>query len=1012
MAAKTIVQGKLDVSLASDGLEAQIRFEPGDSSTEIELASVLRLLQTKNIREGILPKELEAFIGKLRGAKAAISQTAAKGAPPQEAVAEKPVWEELPVPPELEANGKKILEAAGPPAIYIDKVENIKHEKTVLKKSPIPFAPPRKEKVVEIEKKVTKVKADIEPEITGTGYAAEGALIAQVQPFTPGKPGKSVTGALIPVKNSGNPYVYAGKGVQKKNGKLTALTAGFLRRGKNWAEIIPFRAHEWKVVLSPGRNSCILQMKPGDVAATVPTGEIIRAAAAALPYQEARLLPAEDIYVLARNLVAENMPAEVPIDRPEDARMEIKVSEDRLEASLFLKKGRGSGKALSLKEVGKLIQSNSLGGLNLKKIQADILAFYKGGEETLENYILAKGRPPAPGSAAEIHWEITFMAVAALENLKKSMPPPAPKAARKTENPESPVNLASAQEAPPDPYTGIESLAEFPVSAAEMAAFVSEGEQILSLKPGKPGTPGTDVYGSPLPPPAGKTAPLICRENVKQEQNSVKALTPGILEARKNGESFEIRIRPHADGQAVVTIAPDSMEAFLTVIPALGTGCAVTPSDITAAVDKAGIAHKAQTPDILETLKKKAAAGGGFNNLSFAKGKPPQHGMSAQLSILAGVPQDKAGGGDNKKEDNKNPHTVTHTIIGVKKDQAVAEILASRTVPEDGFDVRGNTLPARAASAETIHIGENLREEKKEHGVLLIAGVNGELQFDEHSISVAEAHVINGDVDTKTGNIKFSGAVSVAGFVRTGFFIMARGDIKVAQGVEAALLSSEGSITVEQGIKGMGKAVLRSKKDISAAFAERALIMSVGNITIKTACARCQVKCNGKLSLASDKAFLAGGKVKSRLGLETASLGNQSGIQTEISFGQDYLLADQAETVEKTIQKLNTSCANLNVLMREAEKNNDQQKRESCRAEKLKAMKQIEKLNHELLTLREKFEEHFPGEIIVHGTLYPGVVIESHGRYYEVKQPKTKVKFIFDQESGKIVEKQIVEKQI
>jgi uncharacterized protein (DUF342 family) len=886
--------------------------------------------------------------------------------------------------------------------------------------------------VVEIEKKVTKIKADIEPEITGTGYAAEGALIAQLQPFTPGKPGKSVTGALIPVKTSGNPYVYAGKGVQKKNGKLIALTSGFLRRGKNWAEIIPFRAHEWKVVLSPGRNACILQMKPGDVAATVPTGEIIRAAAIALPYQESMLLPAEDIYVLARNLVAENLSAEVPIDRPEDSRMEIKVSEDRLEASLFLKKGRGSGKALALKEVGKLIQSNGLFGLNLKKIQTDILTFYKSGEETLENYVLVKGRPPAPGSAADIHWEIKFIAVSDLENLKKSMPPfvpPAPPPTRKAENPnpenlmdlENPIdsiNPVSAQAARTDPYAGIESLSEFPVSAVEMAAFVTEGERILSLKPGKPGTPGMDVYGNPIPPPAGKTDRIICRENVKQEQNSVQALAPGILEIGKKGESFEIRIRPHADGEAVVSIAPDSMEAFLTVIPALGTGRAVTPQNITGAVDKAGIVQKAQLPDVLETLKKKAAAGEGFNKLSFAKGKPARHGMSAKLSILAGSPQDKAAAGDNgrddkadDKADNKNPHN-PHKVIGVKKGQAVAEILASQTVPEDGFDVRGNILPARAADTETIHAGRNLREEKKEHGVLLIAETDGELQFDEHSISVAEGQVINGNVDTKTGNIKFSGAVIVSGSVQPGFFILAKGDIKIAQGVEAALLSSEASITVEQGIKGMGKAVLRSKKDISAAFAERALIMSVGNITIKTACARCQVKCNGKLSLVSNKAFLAGGKVKTRLGLETASLGNQSGIQTEISFGQDYLLADQAETVEKTIQKLNTSCANLNVLMREAEKNNDQHKRESCRAEKLTAMKQIEKLNHELLTLREKFEEHFPGEIIVHGTLYPGVVIESHGRYYKVKQPKTKVKFVFDQESGKIVEKQIVEKQI
>lgn len=995
MAAKTILQGKLDVSISPDGLEAAIHFEPGDASEEVELSALLRLLQTKNIREGILSKELESFLGKLKGAKTAFSQTTAKGVPPQETRPETPAWENQPIPPELEANSKKIFAAAGAPRIYTDKIENIKHEKIVLKKSPIPFAPPKKTKVVEVEKKVTKVEVSIDPEITGTGYAAEGSLIAQLEPFTPGKPGKSVTGALIPVKNPEAPYVYAGKGVQKKSGKLTALTAGFLRHGKNWAEIIPFRIHEWKTALSPDKSSCILQVNPGDVAATVPTGDLIRAAAAALPYDESDLLSAEDIYVLVRNLVAENKPAEVFISRPEDAVMEIKVAEDRLTASLFLKKGRGSGKSLALKEVGKLIQSSGLAGLNLKKIQTDILTFYKSENRTLENYILAKGKAPAPASAAAIHWEIKFLDPPSLDKLRKSMPPPAAEA--KTES-------SGGENAPRnDPYAGIASLGEFPLRAVEMAAFVTEGEEILNLKPGKPGTPGADVYGKPLPPPPGQDAQIIYRENVETGQNSVKALAAGILEARKNGETLEIRVRPHADGQAEINVAPDGMEAFITVIPAAGTGRALTPAAITEAADKAGIVYKAQTQDVLEALKKKATAGEGFNSLSFAKGKPPRHGTPPKLNILVKVPQDKIAIKGDGKADYKN----SNQILAVKKDQTVAEILPPQTAPEDGYDVRGKILAARAAAAQTISVGKNLREEKKDGKTLLIAEANGELRFDERSISITEGHVINGNVDLKTGNIKFPGAVIISGFVDTGFFVMAGGDIKIAQGAEAALLSSEGSITIEQGVKGMGKAVLRSKKDISAAFAEQALIMSVGNITFQNACIRCQVKCNGKLSLVSEKGFLIGGKVKSRLGLEAACIGNESGAPTEISFGQDYLLADQAETVEKMIQKLNVSCSKLNILMREAEKNNDQKKRESCHTEKLKTMKQIEKLNHQLLTLREKFEEHFPSEIIVRGTLYPGVVIESHGRYYEVKQPRTKLKLVFDQESGKIAEKQI-----
>jgi uncharacterized protein len=37
--------------------------------------------------------------------------------------------------------------------------------------------------------------------------------------------------------------------------------------------------------------------------------------------------------------------------------------------------------------------------------------------------------------------------------------------------------------------------------------------------------------------------------------------------------------------------------------------------------------------------------------------------------------------------------------------------------------------------------------------------------------------------------------------------------------------------------------------------------------------------------------------------------------------------------------------------------------------------------------------------------VYPGVVLESHGRYFEVKQKKTRVVFFFDQERGHIQEK-------
>jgi uncharacterized protein (DUF342 family) len=73
----------------------------------------------------------------------------------------------------------------------------------------------------------------------------------------------------------------------------------------------------------------------------------------------------------------------------------------------------------------------------------------------------------------------------------------------------------------------------------------------------------------------------------------------------------------------------------------------------------------------------------------------------------------------------------------------------------------------------------------------------------------------------------------------------------------------------------------------------------------------------------------------------------------------------------------------------------------------VRIVKFLEQLNMKLFTLREKFEEHYDSEIRIRGTVFPGVVIESHGRYYEVSQQRSAVVFYFDRDSGRINEKQL-----
>ena len=72
----------------------------------------------------------------------------------------------------------------------------------------------------------------------------------------------------------------------------------------------------------------------------------------------------------------------------------------------------------------------------------------------------------------------------------------------------------------------------------------------------------------------------------------------------------------------------------------------------------------------------------------------------------------------------------------------------------------------------------------------------------------------------------------------------------------------------------------------------------------------------------------------------------------------------------------------------------------SLRQKKLSLMKQKERLAMRIFTLKERFGGHAVSKVLVHGDVWPGVILESHGRYFEVNEKMTGVYFFFDPSPG------------
>ena len=267
-------------------------------------------------------------------------------------------------------------------------------------------------------------------------------------------------------------------------------------------------------------------------------------------------------------------------------------------------------------------------------------------------------------------------------------------------------------------------------------------------------------------------------------------------------------------------------------------------------------------------------------------------------------------------------------------------------------------------------------------------------------------HVIPGDIGLERGNVRFSGVVQIQGSVLSGFSVEAGDDVLVEQTVQAAVVSCEGGITIRQGVKGEGRARLSAARSVSALFAEQASIRAGGDVRIRNACVRCQVRCNGKLTLETEKGNLIGGKAQARRGLSVQNLGSPSGTRTEISFGQDYALLERIEQEQAGQARLAAKLSELKQRVHYLERPGfDRRELELAVAERREAQNATEEGAKRLAALEEQFKQNYPAEVTVRGVLYPGVVLESHGRTWSPTAEKHRITLRYDPKERVIVEK-------
>lgn len=226
----------------------------------------------------------------------------------------------------------------------------------------------------------------------------------------------------------------------------------------------------------------------------------------------------------------------------------------------------------------------------------------------------------------------------------------------------------------------------------------------------------------------------------------------------------------------------------------------------------------------------------------------------------------------------------------VKGGQLIAE-LRYKKPPRNGSNVYGDIVEPLQNDNMIIHIGEGVQQK----GRRFYATHDGVPVIGDDAISLSKTMIFNGDVNLRTGNIRFDGPVEITGSIDNGSVVEVTGDLVIHGTVRGAFVKAGGSITVYAGIVTGNQGKIFAGGDISAEFVENSSITCRGNLKVGKAILNCNVVSNGSIEVRAKDGVLAGGKIICREQVRAANLGFRRGALTELVVGIDWRIARRIE---------------------------------------------------------------------------------------------------------------------
>ena len=361
------------------------------------------------------------------------------------------------------------------------------------------------------------------------------------------------------------------------------------------------------------------------------------------------------------------------------------------------------------------------------------------------------------------------------------------------------------------------------------------------------------------------------------------------------------------DARIQLKISKDHMTASAVLLPPENGGADITEETVVECLKENGVLEEYFCKGIkmLSTfqLYNKSAV--------LAKGKRPVDGTDGSIEELFPREQDiclktDENGLVNYKNLNK--------LRIIKKGTVICKITLP-TPPVDGKNLFGKVVHGRPGKPAKVRVGKNTA--LSEDGTELAATCDGNLRYDRGAFFIDDVLHIPADVDNAIGNLNFCGDIIIDGGVREGFSVQSDKNITIKGAVEGSFINAKGNITLNKGINGMGRGLLRAGGDVKCKFLENCTVNANGSV-IAECIMNSRVTAEDEILVESGKGTIVGGTCTARNRIKARYIGSPASVATTVVLGaspeivsQKKQLMKKIEESKKVVDSLEKNCSYL-----------------------------------------------------------------------------------------------------